>query len=353
MAVIQERKDSSGKIKYRVLIRLKGYPAQSATFDRKTDAKNWAIQTEAAIKERRHFKTVEAKKHTFGEMIDRYIRDVIPTRKKGQEKQKSLVSWWKDALGPYSLIDVTPSMIAECRDKLLREKTYRGTLRSPATVVRYLAALSHVYSAAVNEWEWLEANPLAKVKKPTEPRGRVRFLDEEERQRLLDACKESASEYLYPVVVLAISTGMRYGEILNLTWEDVDLKKRKIILHETKNNERRVVPIVGLSLDILKGFSKVRRIDSNLLFPGGHPQKPVDLRHAWEVALKRANIENFRFHDLRHTAASYLAMNGATLAEIAEVLGHKTLQMVKRYAHLSEAHTASVVERMNAKIFGA
>jgi integrase len=152
---------------------------------------------------------------------------------------------------------------------------------------------------------------------------------------------------------------MRQSEIMGLTWDDVDLHQGRITLHETKNGERRVVPVVGKALDMLKDHAKVKRINNSLLFPGkidpqksNKPIKPMDLRSPWEAALKKANIEDFRFHDLRHSAASYLAMNGATLAEIAEVLGHKTLQMVKRYAHLSEAHTAGVVARMNKQIFG-
>ena len=107
------------------MIRLKGHPPQSATFDRKTDAKNWATQTEAAIREGRHFKTVEAKRHTFGEMIDRYVEFEIPKRRTGHDKQKALVNWWKDELGAYTLADVTPALIAECRDRLLAGKTYR------------------------------------------------------------------------------------------------------------------------------------------------------------------------------------------------------------------------------------
>ena len=111
------------------------------------------------------------------------------------------------------------------------------------------------------------------------------------------------------------------------------------------------MPITGRALDLLK--KHVRRIDTQLLFPSRlNAQKPIDLRAPWEIALKQAEIDDFRFHDLRHSAASYLAMNGASLAEIAEVLGHKTLQMVMRYAHLSEAHTTSVVSSMNEKIFG-
>jgi integrase len=139
----------------------------------------------------------------------------------------------------------------------------------------------------------------------------------------------------------------------------VDLHQGRITLHETKNGERRVVPLAGKALELLQAHAKVRRLDTPLLFPSKVrdpktkvPVGPMDLRTPWENALKTAGIEDFRFHDLRHSAASYLAMNGASLAEIAEVLGHKTLQMVKRYSHLSEAHTAGVVARMNARIFG-
>jgi integrase len=124
-------------------------------------------------------------------------------------------------------------------------------------------------------------------------------------------------------------------------------------LLETKNNERRAVPIVGLAHKVLSDLREVRQIDIPLVFPGNkNPQKPIDIRNIWDDAVAKAKLQDFRFHDLRHTAASYLAMNGATLAEIAEILGHKTLQMVKRYAHLSDAHTAGVVERMSSKIFG-
>ena len=206
---------------------------------------------------------------------------------------------------------------------------------------------------------------MRKVTKPKEARGRVRFLSDDERTRLLAACRESPNPLLYPAVVLALSTGMRAGEIMGLYWREpksppedrawgvVDAVGSRIILHLTKNGERRVVPLVGHALDQVRELAKVRRLDTDLLFPGRvNPSEPIDLRQPWEKAMEKADIHDFRFHDLRHSAASYLAMNGASLAEIAETLGHKTLQMVKRYSHLSEAHTASVVERMNAKIFG-
>ena len=364
MANIEKRTAQDGKTSYRVKVRLKGYPAQSATFDRLTDAKKWAQHTEAAIREGRHFKTAEAKRHTLAELIDRYTRDVLPS-KRSRVKQAAQLGWWKEQIGAYALADVTPALIAEFRDKLAGGKTPRGERRSPATVVRYMAALSHAFTIATKEWGWLEDSPMRKVTKPKEARGRVRFLSDDERTRLLAACRESPNPLLYPAVVLALSTGMRAGEIMGLYWREpksppedrawgvVDAVGSRIILHLTKNGERRVVPLVGHALDQVRELAKVRRLDTDLLFPGRvNPSEPIDLRQPWEKAMEKSDIHDFRFHDLRHSAASYLAMNGASLAEIAETLGQKTLQMVKRYSHLSEAHTASVVERMNAKIFG-
>lgn len=352
MAYIEERKTKDGKTHFRVMVRLKGFPAQCATFERKTDAKIWAQQTEAAIRERRYFKTSASRKYTLGEMIDRYIEEVLPLKPKSQKNQEMQLKWWKSQIGVYTLGDITPAMIGECRDKLRLGKTNKGTLRTPATIVRYMAALSHAFTIAVNEWGVIDDNPVRKVKKPIEPRGRVRFLSDEERVKLLVACKESCNKSLYTVVVLAISTGMRYSEIMNLAWNDVDLQRKTVILHETKNGERRNVAIAGHAFELLRDLHKKRRLDTNLLFPGEDPKKPMTLRKCWNTAMEKAGIKDFRFHDLRHSAASYLAMNGATLTEISEVLGHKTLQMVKRYAHLSEQHTAKVVASMNAKIFG-
>lgn len=352
MASIKKRKDKEGNIHFHVQVRIKGYPPQHASFKRKTDADRWIQQTEAAIREGRHFKTSEAKKHTLAELIDRYIANVLPTKKKSERKQRDQLNWWKKALGTYLLSDVTPALIAERRDILLKGQTPSGKQRSPSTVVRYMAALSHAFTIAVKEWGWLEDTPMRRVSKPKEPRGRVRFLDDVERARLLQACKTSLNPYLYPIVVLALSTGMRQSEILNLKWSDVDLEKGRAILRETKNGEVRQVALTGYALELLKQLDKVRRIDTLLIFPSKKPKRPIDIRTAWENAIKKAEITNFKFHDLRHSCASYLAMSKASLAEIAEVLGHKTLAMVKRYSHISDAHTEGVLTKMNEKIFG-
>lgn len=352
MAYIEKRSTQDGKIRYKAQVKLKGHPIQTATFERLTDAKRWAQQIEAAIKEGRHFKTSESKKRTLKELIERYEREILPF--KPRAKQESQFSWWKEQLGRYVLADITPALVGQHRDKLLNISNKYGKKRSQGTVLRYLAALGHAFSIARDEWGWLEQSPMDKVRKPTPSRGRVRFLNEEERKNLLEACKDSVNPFLYMIVVIALSTGMRKSEIMNLRWTDIDFIRGRITLHETKNGERRSVPLAGLAMQLLQDRHQNHGTNSLLIFPGQTGQmgqKPIDIRSAWETAVKHAKIMNFKFHDCRHSAASYLAMNGASLAEISDVLGHKTLAMVKRYAHLSEEHTSNVVERMNQQIF--
>jgi integrase len=355
MAVIERRKRDDGKASFRAKVRLKGHPPASATFERLTDARNWAQQTEAAIREGRYFKSVEAKKHTLGDLIDRYIESVLPTKPKSEKKQKSQLLWWKAQLGDYLLIDVTPPLIATARDKLLAEQTARKKLRSTSTTSRYLAALSHAFTVAEQEWHWVEANPVSRIKKPKQPKGRERFLSDPERASLLKTCKQSGNVYLYAIVVLAISTGMRYSEILGLRRSNVDLKNERIVVTDTKNNESRSVPLVGHAREEIERLLKVSHLKTDFLFPAFDKKgkaSPVDIRSAWNVARARAELKDFRFHDLRHTAASYLAMNGASLPELATILGHKTYQMVRRYTHLTPAHTKLVVQKMNQNVFG-
>ena len=215
-----------------------------------------------------------------------------------------------------------------------------------------MAALSHVFSVAVKEWGWLEDSPMRKVSKPKEPRGRVRFLTDDERSRLLQACRNSLNPHLYLITVLALSTGMRYSEIMGLSWKDVDFERQRIILQETKNNERRMVPLVGYALDLLLAHSKARRLDTFLLFPSARDlKKPATIRPAWLKAIEESGLVDFRFHDLRHSYASELAMGKATLTELRALLGHKSHSQTARYAHLTERHGTSLVDEMTRRIF--
>jgi len=364
VATIYKMAQKDGSPYYRVRIRLKGHRPINGSFERLTDAKKWIQDTESAIREGRYFRTAEAQRRTLGELIDRYIRDEIPKRRSCKSKYEAQILWWKVELGHLVLKDITPAVIAEARDKLLRAPLNRNRhlgkepsqkqTKGPATVVHYMAVLSHALSIAVREWMWMEDNPVLKVRKPTLPEGRTRFLNEFERAKLLDACRGNPNPYLYTVVVLALSTGARYSEIMNLRWDDIDLVRGVAKLEKTKNGEKRAIPLTGLVLTLLTELKRTRqRIDSPYLFPRLDGKAPMEIRKAWEAALKEAKIKDFRFHDLRHSAASYLAMNGATLVEIAAVLGHKTLQMVKRYSHLSDSHVTGVVARMNNSIFPA
>jgi integrase len=243
-------------------------------------------------------------------------------------------------------------LVTQCRDELITKGSGGKKACAPATTVRYLAALSHVFTVAVNDWEWAESNPVKGVRKPKEPCGRDRYLLDEERERLLTACKASKSKDLYTFVVLALATGMRRGEIAWLEWRDVDFARGVITLRDSKNGTRRGIPLRGPIVKILKTRAGTRQQESALVFPGDNPKKPIDLTTPWRTALAKSGVEDFRFHDLRHTAASYLAMNNASSLEIAGVLGHKTLQMTKRYSHLSVDHLGAVMERVNERMFG-
>ena len=364
MANIEKRIDSKGNVKYRALVRIKGHPPQSATFPQLTKAKTWAKKTEAELLDARHFGSNEAKKKTVADMIDRYIDRIKRHNPRRSKEIRFMLDWWKKELGHYILADLTRSIISEKIEKLCNKpKTRRKNSISDdnssknekiktislSSVNRYIIALSHVFTTAVNEWEWLDYNPMSKISKFREPEPKNRFLSDEERLRLFEACKNSAYKPLLTIAVLAISTGMRRGEIQNLKWQDIDFERSQLVLHKTKNRSKRTLPIHGMAMELLKEHYKNRRKDTDLVFPYGNPAKAYDFRYHWDKALKEAEIKNFRFHDLRHTAASYMAMNHATPSELADVLGHKTLNMVKRYAHLSEAHTHSVVASMNKR----
>ncbi len=228
----------------------------------------------------------------------------------------------------------------------------KGKHRQAATVTKYLATISHVFSICDREWGWISENPVSKIKKPSLPRGRTRFLDDDERERLLEACRESSNKFLYTIVVIALSCGLRKGEIINLKWKNINFERRVITLDQTKNNDIRVLPFTGLAMELLIKLDKSRRLDTDYVFPSPNSNRPLDFRSAWLVALKKARISDCTFHTLRHCCGSYLLMSNVSLGEIAEILGHKNIQMSKRYSHLSTEHKAKLLASLNDKIFG-
>ena len=355
MATIEKRVTDGGT-GYRVKIRLRGFPPETATFERLTDARDWAKATEADMKKGRYFG--QSKRHTFNEMADEYAPHA---------KDAERLDYWRGVFGSDLLSDITPDRIAKQRDKLLAEETPRFATpptgdkeadakrpkakRSGATVNRYMASLSVCMAHGVKELRWLERNPCELVKKPKENKGRVRFLSDEEREKLLAACRPHPDLYL--AVVLSLTTGARQAEIMSLRLRQIDFTRQVITLHQTKNGERRALPLVGEAFALLQARSKVRNLKDDRVFPPSAKAKiaaHIDLRAPWETALKAAAITDFHWHDLRHTAASYLAMSGVSLVEIAKVLGHRTLAMVARYSHLSDGHIVATGEKLAARL---
>ena len=364
MASIRERRDSSGKKTHQAQVRLNGYPAQTKTFASKTDARRWAHQTEVDIRSGMFIRRTQATTHTVADLLDEYHKTALLTKKAGRDTDRAALAFWRKHLGTYTLSVVTPKLVEDGRDILARESSTRSKPLAPATVLRYMMRLSHAFSMAVN-WQWCERNPVEAAVKPKVSNRRVRYLRDDERERLLAVCQSSKNRDLYFLVVLAISTGMRKGEITGIAWDAVtfydDQGYAKLLLaaQDTKNGTQRSVLIASQAYQImsqrrtalssLHGQSRL----SGLMFPSAaNPDSPIDFRSPWEAALKKAAITDFKFHDLRHTAASYMAMNGATTLEIKEALGHKSTAMAERYAHLSQSHVDDVVLKMNERHFG-
>lgn len=165
------------------------------------------------------------------------------------------------------------------------------------------------------------------------------------------ACKPHADLYL--AVVLSLTTGARQAEIMTLRWPQIDFARKTISLSTTKNGDARTLPLVGEAFALLQERAKVRSLADNRIFPPTTAAKKsecIDLRSSWHAALKAAAVENFHWHDMRHTAASYLAISGISSVALAKFLGHRTLAMVARYSHLSDEHVVATGETLAARL---
>lgn len=237
------------------------------------------------------------------------------------------------------------SKIAEISAKDVEQYMQKRSLKlKPASVNRELALLRHMLSKAV-DWGYLDSNPAKKVKPFKEPPGRVRYLSDGERERLLNSC----SGMLKTLVLTAMLTGMRKSELQDLTWDDVNLDEGLITLVKTKNNEIRRIPISKELLPVLRSLRDSMPFAHHVFSkPDGSPYG--NWRTAFDNACIRAGIKDFRFHDLRHTFASYIAMCGHNAFTIQALTGHKTLSMVQRYTHLSNEYLRSAVDEIGEKV---
>jgi integrase len=342
MATITKRKNKKGKILpgWKAIIRIQGHPTICKIWDRKEEAEDWAKDTELKIKEGRYNFGRRKQKLTFDELIARYITSGALEHHKAAQDTLRHLEYWKIRFKSYAIVHLTPEFISEERQVLITHPTAKGKSRSPSTVNRYMAALSSVLTYAYRELRWIDSNPCSNLVKLKEPMGRNRVLSSEEIHQLLAASQESRSPYLYPIILIALTTGMRQGEILGLKWTDIDFEKHIAHLRDTKNSTPRSTPLVDPVVAVLKQLHKQSNPLKEYVFASRTLfGEKIDIKKSWQEALKRAKISNLRFHDLRHTFATLAARQGASNIELATAMGHKTLQMVKRYTHMEAEAT--------------
>jgi len=277
----------------------------------------------------------EEKKIKFNDFAQIYADTYGMKKRSWNSTDKLYLVRLKAFFGSKNLDEITPFFVQKYRIARREQKTRRHTIASAAYINRELACLKCMFSRAV-EWGYAKENPVKKVKFEKENNSRVRFLEKDELKKLLDHCHPT----LKAIVLVAVNTGMRKEEIRTLKWRDVDFERGFVTLLKTKNGETRNVPLNKTAREILMSIPKNAR--SPFIFCNSEGNL-YNFRTSFMTALKNAGIKDFRFHDLRHTAASYLAMGGVDLNTIRDILGHKSLDMVLRYAHLSRSHQASAV----------
>lgn len=353
MANIRVRAGARG-VTYQAQVRMAGHRPVTKSFETKAEAKSWARDLESKLSKGEHADS-ESERRTLADACDQYVK----THPDISSDHKRIVNWWKDTYGRRTLAKVTSPWLTEIRDDLAAGSFLVGPKdhqtekkRKPGTVNRSITYLRTVLSYCV-EIGWMTRSPA--VKKLHEGR-RVRFLSDDELKALTEALEACDERVMLPFAYCAISSGARAGELLSLEWKDVDLAKGVAVIHTSKSGEGRKLYFRGRALELLKHYNKVRVLGSPgvFLLNSGAPLTHSVYGRLFRDALATAGIKDFRFHDLRHTAASFLAQNGATLLEIQQVLGHKTPTMTARYAHLVESHVESVVDRvMKGKLGGA
>lgn len=348
-----------GELQWQAKVRRKGYPAQSRTFSYKEDAEKWVRALERELDTDGFIDRREAEKNTLGEILQRYQREVTPSKKSAAIESVKIDVILKDATLPkLKMSAVTSSAVASWRDRRLKQV-------SGATVNREIDVLSAVFNHARREWDIHVENPVPLIKRPEKARARDRRFSAEEETYLLAALtggerladgtfsKGARNPWLLPLVRLAIETAMRRGELLSLTWENVDLKRQTAHLPDTKNGDPRTVPLSTKAVAILESLPRPESDSSEDVLRTGpvFPTTALALRKGFARAIERAReqyfgdckqakrrpvagfLEDVHFHDTRHEAASRLAEKLTNVLELSAVTGHRDLRMLKRYYH--------------------
>ncbi|MBM4141778.1 MAG: site-specific integrase [Nitrospira sp.] len=276
------------------------------------------------IVEGRYFETSKIKTIRFEDMTNKYLREHAHSR--DQRTVKTLLT----VFSGYTISQITTKFIAEY--KSMRLKSVK-----PATVYQELALLRRMFNVAIREWEWCKDNPVSRLSFSVGNRNaRDRWLTLEEEKTLLDNATNPV--WLRNLITVALHTGMRRGEILDLRWQNVDLLKRAIRVVKSKNGEKRTIPMSNTLFNLFKSMN-IRDISGRVF-----PISGSSLRQAFDTVVAKVGLADFRFHYLRHTFATRLVQNGVDLYKVKELLGHKTITMTMRYAHHYTESLRSSVE---------
>ena len=306
--------------KWQIRITRRGCATATKSFVNKSDAERWGRQVETQLDRGTFIDNSEAQRTSLADAIERYRREVTPKKKGALQEGYRLNVLKRSKLSRLSLASVRSTDIAQYRDE-------RAKFVTANTIKNELNTLSAIFQYLKNEMGLIDTNPCRSVKRPSPPQGRTRRLQPGEEERLLTACRSSRAWYLQHIVILAIETGARLGELTKLRWQDINLSSAVAHLHDTKNGENRRIPLSKAALRCLNAMPQ--GIDGQLI-----PAQTDSVKETFRAAVRRAGLKDLHFHDLRHEAVSRLFELGLNLMEVASISGHKTLQMLKRYTHL-------------------
>lgn len=319
MATIRKRAD-----KWQVQIRRQGFAAQSKSFNQQRDAERWAVlkERELDLLESQGLTGAKACDLTVGQLLERYRLQVLPLKRSGG-REAYLVHAMERATFAKAKADRLPTK------SIIAYRDGRSMSVGPATIVRELGLLQHAYEVARKDWGFESLrNPVRDVQRPKLPRGRMRRLRPGEERRLVEAGKRSLNPLLVPIMLFALETSMRLGEIVTARWDHLDRTGRVLLVPETKNDNPRTVPLSRKALAILEELPSSQ---CELVFP----TTAEAIKRAWIRLVRRCKIEDLHFHDLRHEAISRLVERGFDLPHVMMFSGHTDHRMLLRYTHLS------------------
>lgn len=335
MATFQKR----GPYQWRALIRRKGYPVQSRTFEMRSDAEGWARDVESQMDKGVFVDRSLSERETLKDVIDRYLKNEAPKHKGAQAEELRLGKFKREKkhLCEYAMANLRTEHFEEYRDQRLNEV-------KPGTVKRELNLLHSVIEHSRRRLALFE-NPISDVKRPKVHDERITRFQKGEEKRLMKALDECRNLYIKPAVIIALETAMRRGELLSLKWNDVDFATRTAQLHNTKNGDHRDVPLTKGAIKELKKL-KIKRDESTVvsLDKRVFQISAESLKNAFERTRKRADMEHFNFHDLRHEAISRLFEAGFDAQVVRAVSGHKDMQSLKRYVNLKASDLARMID---------